>query len=429
MGTMNISSMNLRAVNTTASKPQGVKKKRPKFTTKKVSTAQKIALSMGAAALLAAAFLLPPAPLDHVLEGEKLEAAAAAVLPEQEVKRLSSSEVAKARISFQSAVVEKANGLEPLSVALPFAPTTPSETAIALQVLAKYAQSGSDEQKKEAQTWLVGIRKEYLNQALPSLLRTHETAALGFFAKIAASEKIPGAFGAIIDRLNSKAKLAFAQDELLKALTAFSTEPEVQAFFDTALDGEEPLRSKAWAVMGEGMSEKHVQLALKRVMDGNGDWESAAKALGRYASTSQAAAQLLSAAQKNLNVSSQDQQIRFTYLLGEMDPSVATSRLRMLAIEQNEHVRAAAVQAMGKNPDNSEVIAGMLKQDESLLVKTAAIAALAQNPNEAAVQELITLLNNQNLRGLAKRALVAANKGNDLGWNDFHWQAWFDSRK
>lgn len=424
MGTLNISSMDLRAVNVPARKP--VKPKRPKFTVRKISTAQKFFMISGAAGLLATALLLPPAPLQNSAESEAL-ARPAVELPAASVQRLSSQSVAASKVALESSIPAKKE-LEPLSLALPFSPTTPSETVIALEILANYAMNGSSSQKEEARAWIADLRKDNVCAVLPGMLRSHETPLLAVFAQVAGQNIVPGADEAIIDRLNSKDKARYATDELLTALTVFKQNPKVVQFVTTMLHGDESNRAKAWQFLGVEMSSEQVDLALHRYLNSESDADAAAQALSRLGTQSQKSSELIAKVESmpNLDI---EKKIRFAGLLAKLDRGVASPRLNLMANDPDVSLRAAAVRAMAFDPDNTDTIAAILRNDSHLLVKQAAIAALSQIPSKAALTELAELLNDPSLRTEAKRALVSANKGNDLGWQEIEWKAWIENMK
>lgn len=423
MGTLNISSMDLRAVNMPARKP--VKNKRPKFTVRKISTAKKVMMVTGATGLLALAFLLPPAPLQSASQ-ETASVESVAQIPAREVKRVLSKDVAASKIALSSESQKKQ--LEPLSVALPFIPTTPSETAIALEVLANYALNGSAEQKEESRAWMAELRKENVMAALPALLRNHESPLLSVFAQLAERQRIPGADEAIIDRLNSTDKARYATSELVAALSAFKTNEKVVAYVESQLNGPIENRIRAWQILSGDLSVQQTDLALTRVLDAEADCDAAALALARYAEGVQKSMQVIAKAESMLN-QDKTRKIRYINLLAKLNPNITSSRLMMMASHPDVSLRAAAVKAMASDPNNTDTIANILRNDSDLIVRKSALAALSQIPSKAALTELAELLNDQALRADAKRALLSANNGKDLGWQEFEWKAWIENSK
>lgn len=433
MGTLNISSMDLHAVNVPVRRPAQAKPKpkRPKFRAPEVSRTKKCVLVISAASLILAAFVLPPAndakQVRQIAPTVQTDGELAPAPLEAQPQRLLSSEIAASKIK-QSGFQSRKKELEPLSQALPFAPSTASDVSIALNVLASYIQNGSPEQKQEATLRIGEYRREHLHLAICEQIRNNESPALAVFAELATQQKPDGAVDALIERLNSTQRKVYARSELIRALCQFVNDPKASTQLLTMLNMETISdRDLTWSQLGVQLPPAFVKLALQRVIKGDPDAASASQALARYGSTIQAAMQIVSEVEHSLTTGSQPTRTRVIQLLAGLNESATSARLRMLTSDTNDEVRAAALKALAGNPDNAEVVVTALQNDSSNRVKESCIDGLGSNPSPMALSELINLLSSDALRHHAKRALVLANKGKDLGWQDLEWRAWLEN--
>lgn len=432
MGTLNISSMDLRAVNVPVRRPAQAKPKRPKFKSTPVSRTQKCVMLFSAVGLIAAAFILPPVTGD----AEPVRKVASAAItegstPEQNVappqgQRLQSSDVAATKIG-QMGTATRKKEMAPISDALPFAASTQSDVSIALVVLASYIQNGSAEQKQDAHLRIGVFRRELYHAALCDLIRNNESPALAVFADLVVQHKPDGGVDALIERLNSTKRMVYARDALIGALCHFAEDAksseEIMLLLNSKSDED---RSATWKHLGAQMPVSLVKIALDRVIQGSPDAQHAAQALGRYGSTVQQGMRLVADVEQQLMTGAQPVRVRLVEMLIGLDPNATASRLRILTSDPNEDIRAMSLKALAHDPNNTEVILMALRNDSSRRVKAACIDGLGATQNSMALSELISLLTDESLRHNAKRTLVMANNGTDLGWEEFEWRAWLE---
>jgi len=385
---------------------------------------------LSAIGLFGAAFVLPPmtepTPVRKVTTVTTAEGVAVQQEAEPKGQRLLSSDVATTKIG-RSNTSGRKKELAPISEVLPFAPSTVGDVTIALSVLAGYIQNGSAEQKQEARFRVGEFRREHFHVALCDLIRNNESPALSVIAELAIQQKPEGGIDALIERLNSTKRRIYARDTLIGTLCHFADDAKAGAQIELLLNSKNDQdRDTTWSKLGAEMPASFVKIALERVILGTSDAQAAAQALGRYGSTMQPAMKIVAEVEPHLVSGAQPVRARLVEMLAGLNSNATAARLRMMTSDINEDVRATTLKALARNPENTEVVLIALRNDASNRVKAACIDGLGSASSPEALSEMITLLSDEVLRYNAKRALVLANNGTDLGWQDLEWRAWLE---
>jgi len=319
--------------------------------------------------------------------------------------------------------------LRPLQDVVAGAAVTPEQVDKRIETLLPYCAGPVAEERPEAYKLLVALGPE-LAARLPKLIETADNAALASYANAVRELKAVKAAPALIARLDDQAKPAVAQSEMLQALASLD-DPTAREYMLSAMKGGKKAlrRDDVWEVLGAGMDQAQLECAFQTVTGGGPEASLAAKALGRYGSARDKAGPLAQRIQQTLYQASGKGKLALVQALAAMHPDAAGSTLAFQATDQDPEIRAAALSGLARDPLYVNSVVEALRQDKVPAVRLACARALAENPSELALPEFIAQLNDSQLRPIAHHALVMANKGGDLGTQDFVWRDWLAGRQ
>lgn len=403
----------------------GHSKKRPKYAPGSGTPKQRAILLGSAAACMLAAFLLPGSK-EETADQKGFEEAVEQKAPPAP-QAVTVNPFAIPRNATRGGQSRDPNFL-PLTEVTMFAPTTPAEIDSRLTVLAKYYSHPNPKERDAAYKATVALGAELVSR-LPQLIESATSTALINYAQAARDLKAVSATPALIARIEAKDKAPVARFEMFSALASFD-DPKAQAYVTAAVGKSEFLtRDEIWSALGENMNEQLANLALKAIVAGGPDCFAAGKALARYGKTSERVSQLTPQLQPLLATLKGDARLALVKSVASMDPNSASNLLNIVTFDQDIAVRAAALAGMARSPNQQGIAVAAFKNEQDPTIKLALLQAFAEAPCEAILPDLIALLNDPTYRNPARTALMAANKGKDLGGNDFDWMDWLKERR
>jgi hypothetical protein len=271
------------------------------------------------------------------------------------------------------------------------------------------------------------LKSPELPQRIGELIRRAEGEALLCYVRAAAQLEMDAACEALIERLerstNNEARLRRAILDTLAVLRCESAEK----FVLCAVKEKRQIDPHfVWPSVGRHMSEELRRFALRGAAAGE---EIVADALARFAQGPESSAKLSEEIRQMLSDATDEGKRLLARVAGALRPEDAGSLAFDLANYHDPLVRAAVVGVLYRNPAFRFLAVGRMQNDSDSRVKAACIEAAAGEPDPTSIPALIFLLNNAELRFLAHKALVRAARGEDLGWRDFEWRAWHESRQ
>jgi hypothetical protein len=300
-----------------------------------------------------------------------------------------------------------------------------SEMPEQLKVIKTYLFEGTTQDKADAYRALKDLGDE-LKTRLPDLIREEDKIPLAAYANAARELKVAAAVDPVIAKLSTDNPTA--RFELFQMLAA-SDSPKAHDFIWTILNrGDGPDNGIIWKSLGNYMTDKDADSALKIASSFRNDAGDAADALGVYASKP-AEATRLSHQIDELMRKTDVNRAALMRTMTSMEPGASSFALLGYTTDTDEKLRAAALGALARDKSRYYMSLNALRTDSSLLVKSECIRGFMQNQNDEVLAECIKLLKDPILNAVAHEALVNANKKKDLGWHDFAWIGWLAARK
>jgi HEAT repeat protein len=305
-------------------------------------------------------------------------------------------------------------------------PTSKEQSEGFAKALVDYFAKGTPEQKVEAYKKLLEGGPVFID-ALPQMIETEETALLTYLARAAKELKVVKAIPSLIKRLETREKKRIAGVELFEALSSFDDKVG-QAFILASLQGKDSyLRNSAWQALGGNMNADQLALVLKTIGEGGDQSDQAAIALGKFGANPLHARQAVASMRTLLD--GKDAKVRHAAAraLSITNSEEGFALMSMLLTDGDPKVRALALTGIAQSPGYKDSVIEALNNDADLIVRESALLALCSFPNEAAIPQLIKLLDDENLRGIAHKALIATT-ARDLGRYSYDWQAWYSKK-
>ena len=327
------------------------------------------------------------------------------------------------RAAFVDVALE--NGSREVQIIANQSVNSPADIDGYIQTISAFFTHAQPAARAEAYKSLLGLQDK-LAQRLPKLIETAKGAQLAQFACLANEMKNVASAPALIQRLD--AGEFSGQYEMFSALASFE-DPVARSYVTSAMKRHAILRpATIWDALGATMSPEQAMLALETAAAGGDSALLAAAALGRYAATSDRAEPLVRKITPLLERKSGQAKIALVTVLGMLNPSDTEFVLNAEMGDPNPQVRAAATYALARHPRNAQKCLELLRTSSEPELKNAVLRGFSESPSTAVLDPVIELLENPEFKGIARRVLVNANNGNDLGQYNFVWKNWLKQR-
>ena len=319
------------------------------------------------------------------------------------------------------------NSLPPLADLLQNPAVSPEQIEARLSMLNTYFCEASPKEIKNAFQALLDLGDGLVDR-LPKLIEQTNTAALTHYVNAARHFRAINTIPALIARIESRNRKAIALPEIFEALASFE-DPEVVAYlFNTLSSPEAERRQYAWKVLRPNFNAQQFDLVFKIASEGGPDCFPAAKALARHCYDHEKTTMTILRIEQALQEKHGKAKLALIEALCGIDAAASRAILAILSVDMDPAVRAAVMWGLVRNPTTVNIVQAALRSDSQNRVRAVCIQAFIAYPDESILTDLIGLLNTPELRGLAHRALVQANQGVDMGWQDFKWQSWYHAR-
>jgi len=403
--------------------PTGTSKKRPKYAPGDGTPRQRAIMISVAIACLVGAFLIPThEPSIDELGPEEAKLQPAPPAPP------APAQSARAASNTRNNPPSSDSSLPPIHEVAMFSVNTPQEVDGRLATLSNYYTAPRLADCEAAYKALTSIG-DLLVPKLPKLIETSTGPELTNYARAALDLKAVNTVPAMIARLHSPDRGAGAQKQMMAALSSFD-DPKAQEFVLEAMKGNTPVSSNfVWPALGEKMTEAQVNLAYDIVSNGKPGWEEAAGALGRYGSTQQSATPLVQRIQQEIQNKKGDARLAMMKAVAQMEPSTAANMLSFYISESEPAVRAVVFSALVRSAQHRSTAMEAARNDDSPQVRAAILNAFTESPSDDVLDFFVDLLANDDVAAIARRGLVMANKGVDLGSRRFAWQQWLKQKR
>jgi hypothetical protein len=394
---------------TTVALKTGNKSKRPKHAPGS-GTPKSRAIMLGIVALCVVAVFLIPKPVEDI-NSKGFEQAVVQPAPP-------TATVVPVAIPVQS---RANNGQAEMPVPLSMLPAgTPDEVKARLEVIEKVVDHPNPRQRDAAFQATLALGPELVPQ-LPKLIETSTGIALTNYALAAKHLKAVNTVPALIARIEKTAQAHF---EMFGALASFQ-DPKAQAYVLAAMKETKFMtREEVWNSIGENFTSEQEDFALKVAAGDGSESLLAAAALGRAGKTPERATALVQKILPVLNSAKATVKLALLKSLAAMDAGTTANSMISFSFDPDPNIRALALSTMLRSPSHKSMAIEAFHNEADVNVKAPLVAALIETPCEALYPDLIKLLAEPMLHGVAHRALVAANKGRDRGNNDFDWIVW-----